>query len=200
MQNVNALEPLRLDGTTIVLEPLEVEHTDALTSIGLDPELWRLTTIEVRTAEEMRRYVEEALEARDSGSALPFVVVDRATGDIIGSTRFHSFDARHRRIEIGFSWLVRSRQRTGANTEAKYLLLSHAFESLGCIRVQFRADAENAPSRRALERIGASFEGVLRSFVISRTKGTRSLAMYSIVREEWPKVKSRLQAMMSTVR
>jgi RimJ/RimL family protein N-acetyltransferase len=178
----------------IELVPLDPRHHASLCAIGLDERLWQRTTIQVRTAEEMREYLQTALDAQAAGTALPFVVQKRDSGQVIGSTRFHSYNALHRRIEIGFTWLAVPWQGTGANLEAKCLMLRHAFESLDCLRVQFTADVDNVPSRRALERLGATFEGILRNYMISDRTGPRDVAIYSIIATEWPDLSARLQA------
>jgi N-acetyltransferase len=187
-------DALILEGSAIRLVPLTLAHLDELCAIGLEPQLWRATTIEVKTRAEMEAYVRAALSARDAGAALPFVIVRRETGAVIGTTRFHSMVPLHKHGEIGFTWIALPWQRTGVNTEAKYLLLRHAFEVMGWIRVEFRADAENEPSRRALRRIGAREEGILRHYRISAHRGIRDLAVYSIIESEWPHVRAGLEA------
>jgi RimJ/RimL family protein N-acetyltransferase len=187
------MTPLVLDGSHVSLVPLTREHLEPLAAIGLDPDLWRDTTIRVATIDDMHASIEAALADE---TALPFVITLRS-GDVVGSTRFHSFDAKHRRVEIGFTWIAAPWQRTVVNSEAKYLMLSYAFDTLGCVRVQFRADADNARSRRAIERLGAHYEGTLRSFVISPHRGPRDLAMYSILAAEWADVSARLRAMLA---
>jgi len=172
------------------------DHVSALCAVGLDPELWRLTTIQVGTPEEMRIYIEVAVAGVDAGTALPFVIALEGTGEIVGSTRFHSIAREHRRVEIGFTWIAPRWQRTAVNTEAKYLMLRHAFETWHCARVEFKADADNEPSRRALLRIGAVEEGLLRSYVVSRHRGPRDVRIFSIVSAEWPGLRARLERML----
>ena len=142
----------------------------------------------------MESYVRSALDAQSGGTTLPFVIVDRVTDRLVGTTRFHSIFPEHKRLEIGFTWIALPRQRTGVNTEAKYLMLRHTFEIMKFIRVEFRADAENEQSRRALVRIGAREEGVLRSYRLSARRGVRDLAVYSIIDSEWPQVRATLEA------
>jgi N-acetyltransferase len=160
--------------------------------VGLDERLWRLTTIKVRSAQDMSDYIRLALESQAAGTALPFAIEEISSGQIIGTTRFHNYSAAHRRIEIGFTWLAVPSQRTGANADAKFLMLRHAFESLHCVRVEFKADVDNTPSRHALERLGAKLEGILRSYMISATAGPREVAIYSILASEWQSVSERL--------
>jgi RimJ/RimL family protein N-acetyltransferase len=176
------MSPVILEGVAIQLLPLKLDHVEALCGVGLEPRLWQATTIRVLTRTEIESYVRAALGAQRDGMALPFVISERGTGRVIGSTRFHSFSAEHRHLEIGFTWLRLACQRMAINTEAKYLFLRHAFESLGCIRVEFRADSENQQSRRALLRIGAREEGVLCHFRISSHLGVRDLVLYSILK------------------
>lgn len=193
------LVPLKLEGTAVRLDPLTEGHLEALCAIGLEPLLWRATTIRVTTREEMGAYVMAALEAQRRGTALPFMIVEKKTGAVVGSTRFHSYSPDDRRVEIGFTWIGLPWQRTVVNTAAKYLLLRHAFESLGCVRVEFRADSENEASCRAIRRIGARPEAVLRSYRVSGHRGVRDIAVFGIVAEEWPAVKMNLEKKLMTV-
>lgn len=181
----------------IRLVPLSRDHLADLCAVGLDPALWQATTIAVTSAAEMAAYVLSALEAAKAGTALPFVLVDRGTKTIVGTTRIHSIVPEHRRAEIGFTWIARPWQRTKINTEAKYLLLKHAFEAMGCIRVEFKTDSENEQSRRALHRIGAREEGTLRNYRVSMHRGIRHLSIYSIIESEWPTVRSNLAAKLN---
>lgn len=176
----------------IRLEPLAASHHAALCEIGLDPILWALTTIRVRTADEMSRYIADALEARAAGTALPFAIVLKPSGAVIGTTRIHTIVSKHRSGEIGFTWVGATWQRRGIGSESKYVLLTYAFDDAGFDRVEFKADVRNEPSCRALERIGAVKEGVLRNYMFSEHAGSRDIALYSIVRADWPDVKARL--------
>jgi RimJ/RimL family protein N-acetyltransferase len=187
------IEPATLEGSFVRLTPLEEAHHPRLCAVGLEPSLWEATTIRVRTEGEMLAYVRAALAQRDEGTALPFVIVHRASDGIVGMTRFHSISVGHRRVEIGFTWVAPRWQRTAVNTEAKYLMLRHAFETWGCGRVEFKADADNRRSRAALERIGATQEGLLRQYMLSEHRGPRDVAVYGIVADEWPAVKARLE-------
>lgn len=170
---------------------MDLAHHTALSKIGLDPALWRYTTIRVETSADMRQYMESALAAQAAGTALPFVIELRATGEIVGTTRYHSIVREHRRLEIGFTWIAAPWQRTAVNSESKFLLLQHAFETLGCQRVEFKAAAENEPSRRALLRLGATEEGTLRQYVLSKHKGPCDVRVFSIVAGEWAAIKAR---------
>jgi RimJ/RimL family protein N-acetyltransferase len=194
------LTPLALEGNVVRLEPLTAGHLSGLCAIGLDPALWELTVLALETRDHMAAYVGEALEAQQSGTALPFVIVDIASGRVAGSTRFHSFSAEHRRVEIGYTWIGQPWQRTAANTEAKYLLLRHAFEVLRCLRVEFKANVDNHVSRRALARLGATEEGILRSFRFSPRKGPCDIVQLSILQTEWPPIKSSLEFRLTAPR
>ena len=179
------------------LEPLTMAHHTGLVEVGLDEAIWRYVPQVMRTPDDMRAYIEAALEAQAAGAALPFATVDRASGRAIGSTRFFNIDRAHRRVEIGWTWLGLAWQRTAANTEAKYLMLRHAFETLGCIRVEFKTDSLNERSRAALLRIGATEEGTFRNHMIMPDGRLRHSVYYSIIDSEWPEVKSCLEQKLS---
>lgn len=187
------VEPVVLDGVSVWLEPLSPDHHAALCRVGLDEDLWRWTPHHVRTPEEMREYITSALAAQAQGLALPFAIVEKSSGTVVGSTRYGNIDHAHRRVEIGWTWVARPWQRTPVNTECKYLLLRHAFEVLGCIRVEFKTDVLNERSRKALLRIGAKEEGVLRGHMITATGRIRDSVYYSIIAAEWPAVKAALE-------
>jgi RimJ/RimL family protein N-acetyltransferase len=193
----SALEPVVLEGSFVRLEPMTLEHHAQLTEIGLDPEIWRLTIVMIRTAEEMRGYMESALALQREGTSLPFVTIERSSGRLVGSTRFGNYDGANRRIEIGWTWLARPWQRTAINTEAKYLMLTHAFEKLRCVRVELKTDVLNAPSRKAMLRIGAKEEGILRKHTLMWTGRYRDSIYYSILDEEWSQVKGQLEKMLA---
>lgn len=191
------LRAITLVGRHVVLEPLSLEHVGALCEVGLDPDLWRLTVSTVSTPREMRAYVESALREQEAGRALPFATVDRASGRVAGSTRFANIAPEHRRLEIGWTWLGAAFQRTALNTEAKYLMLRHAFEVLGAQRVELKTDALNDRSRAAILRIGAREEGVLRKHMITATGRARDTVYFGITNDDWPAVKARLERMLS---
>lgn len=182
-----------LIGTTIRLEPLVPDHIPGLCAVGLDPELWRWTTSHVIDAADIERYVYHALHMRDEGSAIPFATIEQASGRVVGSTRFAAIARPFRRAEIGWTWVARPWQRTAVNTEAKYLMLRHAFESEGCNRVEFKTDVLNQASRNALLRIGAREEGTLREHVITERGRVRDTVYFSILAREWPEVKAMLE-------
>ena len=191
------VDGLKLEGRVVRLEPLTLEHLPGLCEVGLDAELWRWTLSVVRSREDMRRYVEAALGEQAAGTALPFVIVDRTSGRVIGSTRYGNIAMRHRRLEIGWTWFHPAAWRTGANVEAKLLMLRHAFETLGALRVEFKTDALNDRSRAALLRIGAREEGTFRRHSVTDDGRTRDTVYFSIVDSEWPETKARLERMLA---
>jgi RimJ/RimL family protein N-acetyltransferase len=192
MTGAGWVQPVTLEGRRVRLEPLAETHLADLQRVALDPEIWRLTIAQVHDEASLRAWLETALRNRAAGSELPFATVDRASGLAIGSTRFLSIVPEHRRLEIGWTWLGRAFQRTGANREAKLLQLSHAFEVLGANRVEFKTDSRNERSRAALLGIGSTFEGIFRSHMIMPWGPLRDSACYSVVAAEWPAVKAAL--------
>lgn len=191
------IQPIILEGRYVRLEPLSLTQHEALSRVGLDGDLWRWATVVVETAEDMRGYIEVALQAQAEGTALPFVIVERDSVSIVGSTRYGNIDRAHRRVEIGWTWIARPWQRTAVNTECKYLLLRHAFETLCCIRVEFKTDVLNERSRQALLRIGAKEEGLFRSHMVTSTGRIRDSVYYSVIDSEWPGLKVRLEEMLA---
>jgi len=190
--------PVTLEGRHVRLESLGREHLVGLAAVGLDEELWRWIPTAVRTTEEMAAYIDTALGEQARGVSLPFAIVEKAKGRAIGSTRYGNIDCQHRRVEIGWTWVARDWQRTAVNTEAKYLLLHHAFEKLGCIRVELKTDSLNERSRAAILRIGAKEEGVFRNHMITASGRIRHSVYFSIVDTEWPTVKTRLETMLNS--
>ena len=188
------IRPVLLEGRLVRLEPLSMDHHAALCAVGFDPELWRWTLNLVETPEQMREYMKAALDAQARGSELPFATCERASGRAVGSTRFGNIDRANRRVEIGWTWIARPWQRTAVNTEAKYLMLRHAFEQWGCVRVELKTDVLNETSRATLRRLGAKEEGVLRRHMITATGRIRDTVYYSILDTEWPAVKAMLEA------
>ena len=197
MMNV---QPVVLEGTYVKLEPLSQGHHQALCEVGLDTVLWKYTTTQVQSSEDMKRYIATALTWQSEGTALPFVIIEKPSGIVVGSTRYANIDVTNKRMEIGWTWIARPWQRTAINTEAKYLLLTHAFENLGCMRVEFKTDVLNVQSRNALTRIGAKEEGVFRNHMITQTGRIRNTIYFSIIDSEWPGVKLRLTDMMNQQR
>lgn len=195
--NTSPVEVPVLEGQHVRLEPLDVRHLDGLCAVGLDPELWHWEVIRKRSREDMQVYVRKALDERQRGVSLPFATVFLETGQVIGSTRYLNMDPANRRVEIGATWIGRPWQRTAVNTEAKYLMLRHAFEVLRCFRVELKTDVLNERSRRAILRLGAKEEGILRRHVVTDTGRVRDTVYYSILDSEWPPVKSHLQAKLA---
>jgi RimJ/RimL family protein N-acetyltransferase len=191
------LTPVALEGRHVRLEPLSIVHVPALAEVALDPELWRWTHAEVRDIAALRRYIEIALRERDAGHSMPFATVAKAAGRPIGSTRFGAIAPQHRRVEIGWTWIGRAWQRTAVNTEAKLLMLTHAFETWNCLRIELKTDVLNERSRAAIRRLGAHEEGVMRSHVITEAGRIRDTVYYSILATEWPAVKQRLEERLS---
>jgi N-acetyltransferase len=174
--------------------PLSREHRDVLFSAASDGELWNSrVTLVPRSVEAMAEYIEEALSGQAQGRYLPFVIIGKAAGRVVGTTRYRGIERAHRRIEIGSTWLSASAQRTAVKTETKLLLLKHAFEALRCIRVEFLTDALNEQSREAILRLGARQEGILRQHMIMPDGRYRDSACYSIISSEWPEVKAGLE-------
>ncbi|HYJ79277.1 MAG TPA: GNAT family N-acetyltransferase [Longimicrobiaceae bacterium] len=188
-------EPVVLTGRTVRLEPLAPEHEAALTEAGRSPEIWRYT-LSPMGAELMQPYLAKALADRDAGTALPFAVCHLGDGRLIGCTRYLDISPEHRSLEIGFTWYAPEYWRTAVNTECKHLLLRHAFEVLGCVRVEFRANAQNLRSRTAIARLGAVEEGTLRSEWLRPDGSRRDVTYFSILDHEWPAVQARLERML----
>jgi RimJ/RimL family protein N-acetyltransferase len=191
------IHPITLEGRVVRLEPLSLSHHAQMCEAGLDFELWHWTTNNVRTPEDMRTYLEQALAEQARGTSLPFATIDQASGKVIGSTRYLNIDVTNLRVEIGATWLSKNWQRTAANTEAKYLMLRHAFEKFGCIRVELKTDSLNHRSREAILRLGAKEEGTLRNHMLTWTGRIRHTVYFSIIDSEWPEVKPRLEEMMA---
>ena len=194
------LSPIVLEGTHVRLEPLSHAHANALMDLATDPELWRYTPSRVETFDDLTRFIDTALEWQRAGTALPFATIDRASGLPIGSTRLAMADHVNRRVEIGWTWLGREYQRTALNTEAKLLMLAHAFERLGCIRVELKTDVLNQRSRSAILRLGAREEGIFRHHIIMPGGRLRDTVYYSILAEEWPAVRAGLEAKLAAHR
>ncbi|HTE85607.1 MAG TPA: GNAT family N-acetyltransferase [Dehalococcoidia bacterium] len=193
-------EPVTLEARHVRLEPLKQEHAPDLFEAAQNDDIWRwLYPRRPAALAEMQSFIDDALAEQLEGAELPFAVIDPASARAVGSTRFLGIEPAHRHVEIGFTWYARDYWRTAVNTECKYLLLRHAFEKLDCIRVQLVTDLRNERSQRAIERIGGVREGVLRkNRVVLKDGYQRSSVCYSILAEEWPGVKSRLEAMQRT--
>ena len=187
------IEPVTLRGRVATLEPLAREHTAGLAKAAEDGDLWRLWYTHIAPPDKMDEYVTAALDMRERLDAMPFTVRDNATGDIVGCTRFFNVDAKNRRLEIGHTWYAKRVQRTPLNTECKLLLLTHAFEALGCIAVEFRTHWFNHASRTAIARLGAKQDGVLRNHQLMPDGAKRDTVVFSIIDNEWPAVRQHLR-------
>jgi len=188
------LEPVTLEGSIVRLEPLSLDHVRGLADVALDPAIWRWTIARPTTEAELRTWALNAIAGRETGAELPFATIDRASGRPIGSSRYMNIVLEHRRVEIGWTWVGTEFQRTGANREAKLLMLGHAFDTLGCRRVEFKTDALNEKSRTALLGIGATFEGIFRNHMVMPDGRMRDSAYYSVIDTEWPAVRAALEA------
>lgn len=186
------IEPVVLFGRAVRLEPLTRDHVDAMLPVALEAGLWQHTISRIENRSDLVGYVEEALVEQESGSGLPFVTIAAATGEVIGSTRFGNIVTRFLRAEIGWTWVSERWQRTAANTEAKLLMLRHAFDVWGMRRVEFKTSARNDRSRAALLRLGATQEGILRHHMTHADGTLRDSVYFSILRDEWPAVSARL--------
>ncbi|HEY2897712.1 MAG TPA: GNAT family protein [Gemmatimonadaceae bacterium] len=187
------LAPSDLRGSIVSLEPLTLEHAPALAQVGLEPDLWRLQPRTIESLADMHDYIALALAEQERGASLPFVIVRHADRAIIGSTRYMDIALPHRRLEIGSTWLAPAAQRTGANVEAKYLLLAHAFDVLGMQKVVLKTEVLNTQSRNAILALGATEEGIFRKQFISASGRARDMIYFAILDSEWPAVRARLE-------
>ena len=188
---------ITLTGTRVELQPLQREHLAALLEAAADGQLWNLKVTNVPGPDTVDRYIDTALSGRDAGTVMPFTIVRRDTGQVVGSTRFWKVDRVNRKLEIGHTWLGESTQKSAINTEAKLLLLTHAFEVMDCVRVQFTTDELNEKSRAAILRIGATQEGIVRHERIMPDGRKRNSVRFSIIDSEWPQVKAMLLAKLA---
>lgn len=186
-------KPIALEGHGIRLEPLSVDHADAIATAVADGELWNLWFTSVPEPAKARRYIDDALKGQQEGHMLPWAVRELATGEIVGSTRYHDIVPAIDRVEIGYTWYAKSRQRSAVNTTCKLLLLAHAFDTLGCKVVGLRTDNFNFASQRAIEGIGAKKDGVIRHHQARKDGTVRDTHIYSILATEWPDVKRHLE-------
>ncbi|MGA7816669.1 GNAT family N-acetyltransferase [Caballeronia sp.] len=192
------IEPVTLVGEHVKLVPLSFEHEQGLANAAADGELWKLWYTSVPTPEATGDWIAAALVMRDTLGAHPFAVIDTKSGDVVGSTRFFNLEAAHRRLEIGHTWYAKRVQRSPLNTEAKLLLLSHAFDTLKTIAVEFRTHFMNQQSRAAIARLGARQDGILRNHQIGRDGIYRDTVVFSIVETEWPAVRANLRMKLDT--
>ncbi|HEV2467902.1 MAG TPA: GNAT family protein [Candidatus Sulfotelmatobacter sp.] len=196
---MNITLPLTLEGAVVRLEPIRREHADLFWDVAQNDleDIFRWIPYSVRTREDFHQIVDKALNEQQRGESVVFATVERSSSRTIGSTRFMNIDRANRRVEIGSTWIAPAWQRTAVNTEAKYLMLRHAFQVWGCIRVELKTDALNQKSRNAILRLGAKEEGTLRRHLLTSTGRVRDTVYFSILDHEWPEVKARLEARMS---
>lgn len=186
------VEPVTLQDRGVRLEPLELHHEAGLAAAAADGQLWQLRITSVPEPDQTRAYIEAALQARREGHRFAFAVIDEARGEVVGTTSYHDIVPAVRRVEIGWTWYARRVQRTHVNTTAKLLLLTHAFDTLGCHVVGWRTDNFNFASQRAIERLGARKDGVLRGHALRRDGTIRDTVMYSMRSGEWPEARAQL--------
>ncbi|MGC2694378.1 MAG: GNAT family protein [Candidatus Angelobacter sp.] len=196
---LNIVTPLTLEGALVRLEPLRTDHAPIMFEVakGAFDDIFRWFPYAMRTPEDFQRIVEKALGEQTRGESVPFVTVERSSGRVIGSTRYMNIDRANRRVEIGSTWIAPAWQRTAVNTEAKYLMLKHAFDVWRCVRVELKTDALNEKSRNAILRLGAKEEGTLRKHWITWNGRIRDSVYFSILDTEWTEVKGRLEAKLS---
>lgn len=194
-----ALDPITLSGTVVDLVPLTPDHHDGLVAAVQDGALWRLWYTSIPTPDGMAAEIDRRLALQATGSMLPFTVIDKINGQVAGMTTFMNIDLASPRVEIGSTFYAASVQRTALNTEAKLLLLTHAFDDLGCLAVEFRTHFMNHQSRRAIERLGAKLDGVLRQHLRSPDGSLRDTCVYSVIAPEWPAVRQSLQWKLGVV-
>lgn len=192
------VKPVTLEGEVVRLEPMNAAQVDGLWEAGKDESIWRLSPTAIESRDEMQKYVESALADRENGVALPFVTIVRSLGKVVGATRFGNIDIHNRRAEIGWTWINPAWQRTAVNTEAKLLMLTHAFEVWKCIRVELKTDVLNERSRNAMLRLGAKEEGIFRNHIICDSGRFRDSIYFSIIETEWESVKADLASKLTT--
>jgi N-acetyltransferase len=191
------LQPITLQGAHVELHPLSESHLDALCEVGLNPELWKWIPIQVLDRDQMMRYIRAALSDQEKGISIPFATLDGPSQKVVGCTRFMNIDLPNKRVEIGATWIAKPWQRTPINTEAKYLMMRHAFETLGCNRVEWKTDSLNTQSRSAILRLGAKQEGIFRQHIVTWSGRLRDTVYFSVIAPEWPQVKNTLEAKLN---
>jgi len=192
-----AIESVTLEGQHVRLEPLTAAHAPQLWAVSDYAELWQYTPYVLRDQDDLRRFIAAAERQHELGLGLSFATIDRRTGAVVGSTSYLAYEPAHRRVEIGGTWITPARQRGPINSEAKLLMLRHAFEALGLLRVEFKTDSLNSRSRTAIRRLGASEEGTLRNHMVMPDGRSRHSVYYSITADEWPAVRTRLEGFVA---
>jgi len=191
------VEPVVLEGSVVRLEPLSMDHLPGLIDVGLEADIWRWMPVSIQTPGDMRTYLETAIQGRESGREMPFATLERSSGRVVGGTRYLNIEPAHRRLEIGYTWISPAWQHTSVNTEAKLLMLTHAFNTLGALRVEFKTDALNEKSRTALLGIGAKEEGTMRNHMITQGGRRRDSVYFSVIEDEWPQVRQHLESRLA---
>jgi RimJ/RimL family protein N-acetyltransferase len=191
------VEPVVLEGSVVRLEPLSLDHLPGLIEVGLDSDIWRWMPVSIQTPGDMRTYVETALAGRQQGREMPFATLERSSGRVVGGTRYLNIEPVHRRLEIGYTWIAPAWQHTAVNTEAKLLMLGHAFNTLGALRVEFKTDSLNEKSRTALLGIGAKEEGTMRNHMVAQGGRRRHSVYFSVIEEEWPQIRQHLESRLA---
>lgn len=194
------MQPIKLENEIVCLKVMDKSDLDGIFKASQDVSNWQLMTQNIATKEDAIQFVEKALLAQEQGTEIPFVIINQKTNQIIGSTRFLDVHLEHKRLEIGWTWLHPSFWRTAINTNCKYLLLTYCFDHLNLQRVQIKTDHENLRSQKAIERIGAIKEGILRNHMIRQDGTVRHTVMYSITKEDWPEIKKNLHHLLSKFR
>jgi len=197
---VALVEPVTLSSRGIALVPLALAHEEGLRAAAADGELWQIRVTSVPEPQETRGYIETALQMREAGNRFAFAVTDEATGTVLGSTSYHDILPAVKRVEVGYTWYAKRCQRTHVNTTCKLLMLAHAFDTLGCNVVGWRTDNFNHASQRAIERLGARKDGVIRSHALRRDGTIRDTVMYSVTAGEWPEIKAQLLYLLNKPR
>ncbi|MFJ7737288.1 GNAT family N-acetyltransferase [Lysinibacillus sp. NPDC097287] len=186
-----------LENEIVLLKPLEKQDVAGILAAGSYPDIWTYLSTNLNNEADVHNFVDKALQEKAFNKEFPFVIVDKKSGKVIGSTRFMDIDTQHQRLEIGYTWLTPAYWRTEVNTNCKYLLLSYCFDVLGLRRVQIKTDHENTRSQKAIERIGAIKEGILRNHMIRKDGTTRHTVMYSVIKEDWPEMKTHLKKLLT---
>ena len=194
------IEPVNLESNGIKLMPLSLGHEDGLRAAAADGELWNIRVTSVPEPDQTRQYIDDALAMREAGTRFAFAVTDAATGTVLGSTSYHDILPAVKRVEIGYTWYAKRCQRTHANTTCKLILMTHAFETLGCHVVGWRTDNFNHASQKAIERLGARKDGIIRGHALRRDGTIRDTVMYSLARGEWPEARAQLLYLLNKPR
>lgn len=187
-----SMEEIILHNDVVLLRKMTLEDVEGIYEVALDDRIWTYTTYTIKTLSDIQKYVEDTLKRSEAGLEYPFVIIDRQTNKIVGCTRYYNIDASHKRLELGFTWITPTYWRTAINTNAKFLLLQYCFEQLKFYRLQFAADERNERSRKAILRIGAKSEGILRKHMICKDGFNRNSAIFSVIDEDWPETKEHL--------